>query len=156
GAPGVTYVSAISGPPRPPDLMTPVIVAGRDARDDAADEIVVPEVFAKTAHLEIGDTMRLKLLTPTEVTEFDTGFGEPDGPRVRLKVVGIARIDRDFLDNGLGPVFGTPALFRAHTASEVGNLVLVALDRGPAGVPAFRKELAPLARRTPTDATGKE
>ncbi len=44
GAP-VTYISVSSGPPRPADLFTPVVIDGRAPRDDAADEVLVPSVL---------------------------------------------------------------------------------------------------------------
>ena len=39
---------------------------------------------------------RSSCFRPLEVTQFDTGFGEPDGPELTLKVVGIARVARDW------------------------------------------------------------
>jgi putative ABC transport system permease protein len=156
GTPGVTYVSVSSSLRHPKDLLTPVLVAGRDVHEDAADEVVLPEVFAADSGLRVGDTVQLKLLAPIEFTQFDTGFGEPDGPRVRLRVVGLIRADRAWLGNGLGPFFTTRAFYEAHRASLVGYNLAMRLDGGPRGVARFQQALQPLANRTPTDPTGKE
>lgn len=147
GAP-VSYISVSSGPPRPDDLFTPVIVDGRAPRDDAVGEVMVPSAFADEAGVKVGDTLPLKLLTPLEVTQFDTGFGEPDGPRVDVTVVGIARLARSWVGDGVGPVIGTPALAAAYPQSQVGHNVLVRLADGPAGAPAFERRLNRLRDRT--------
>ncbi|MGZ4597318.1 MAG: FtsX-like permease family protein, partial [Actinomycetes bacterium] len=156
GAPGVTYANVSAGHDRPADLFTPVIVQGRPAHDDAPDEVIVPEAYASEVGIRLGDTIRLKLLTPTEVTQFDTGFGEPDGPLVTLHVVGVFRADRAWLGNGVGPLFATAAFYDAHRPSQVGYDLLLRIRGGSAGVARFRDALEPLGRRTPTDAAGRE
>ena len=135
--PQVAYVSVSSGPPRPDGLFTPVVLEGRAPRDDRAEEVLVPSALADEIGLEVGDRLPLKLLTPLEVTQFDTGFGRPDGPRIDFRVVGIARIARSWVGGGVGPVIGTPALQQRYADSQVGRTVLVRLAGGPAGVPAF-------------------
>jgi hypothetical protein len=152
----VTYVSVSSGPPRPDDLLTPVIVHGRAPRDDAADEVLLPTVLAEAMDLQVGDRLPLKLLTPEEVTQFDTGFGQPDGPRVDLTVVGIARVARSWLGGGLGPVIGTPAFASAYPESAVGHNIVLRLADGPAGVADFDRRLDRLRGRVATGAAGEE
>jgi putative ABC transport system permease protein len=60
----VMFVSISSGPQRDPGLFSPVVVQGRAPRDDAADEVMVPEIAAREIGVHLGDTMRVKLLTP--------------------------------------------------------------------------------------------
>ena len=43
---------------------------------------MVPEIAGPRDGLSLGDPLPLKLLTPLEVTQFDIGFGEPDGPEL--------------------------------------------------------------------------
>jgi putative ABC transport system permease protein len=154
--PQVAYVSVSSGPPRPDTIFSPVILSGREPRDDAPDEVLLPSVLAGELGLEVGDHLRLKLLTPLEVTQFDTGFGDPDGPRVDLRIVGIARVARTWVGGGLGPVIGSPALREAHPDSQLGHNILVRLTDGPAGVPAFDRRLRKLSDRTASGDAGQE
>ena len=155
GAP-VAYVSVTSGPPRSDDLFTPVVVDGRAPRDDAVGEVMVPTAFADEVGMKVGDKLPLKLLTPQEVTEFDTGFGEPDGPRVDLTIVGIARVAKSWMGGGIGPVIGTPALAEAFPESLIGHNILVRLADGPAGADAFERRLDQLRDRTASGAAGEE
>ena len=152
----VLYVSVSSGPPRPADLFTPVVVRGRLPRDDDAREVVVPEILAREVGFHVGDRLVLALLTPLEVTQFDTGFGAPDGPRLPLRVVGVYRTARAWVGNGIGPVIGSPALRRAVPGSFVGWNVQMRLAEGPAGAHAMARRLGKLADRTATGATGQE
>jgi hypothetical protein len=153
---GVLYVSLSAGPKRPPGLFTPVLVQGRAPRDDAPYEVMVPEIAAREIGVHLGDTVPLKLLTPLEVTQFDVGFGEPDGPLLPLKVVGVYRTSRYWVGNGLGPFLGTPALRQAAAGSFVGQSVVVRLRHGAADAPAFARATARLDRRAATGATGQE
>ncbi|HEX6937175.1 MAG TPA: FtsX-like permease family protein [Actinomycetes bacterium] len=155
GAP-VTYMSVSSGPARPDDLFTPVVVDGRAPRDDAVGEVLLPSVLADEVGLGVGDRFTLKLLTPEEVTQFDTGFGEPDGPLVRLTVVGIARVARAWVGNGVGPVIGTPALAEAYPQSQVGHNILVRLADGADGAAAFDRQLDRLREQSASGAAGEE
>ena len=152
----MAFVSVSTGPPRPRDLFTPVLVDGRQPHDDAPDEVLVPSLLADEMGLRVGDTLPLKLLTPEEVTQFDTGFGEADGPRVDLRVVGIARVARGWVGNGMGPVIGTPALGRAYATSLIGRNILVRLAGGKDGVADFARRVDRLRRGTPTGAAGEE
>jgi putative ABC transport system permease protein len=154
--PQIAYVSVSSGPPRPDTIFSPVILAGRAPRDDAADEVLLPSVLADELGLRVGDHLALKLLTPLEVTQFDTGFGEPDGPAVDLRIVGIARVARTWVGGGVGPVIGSPALQKAYPDSQIGHNILVRLADGPAGVPAFDRTLRRLADRTASGEVGQE
>ena len=152
----VTFLSVSSGQAQRDDLFTPVVVEGRRPVDDRVDEVMVPEVLAREAGIELGDRIPLKLLTPLEVTQFDTGFGEPDGPELTLKVVGVVRVARDWVGNGVGPVLGTPALAREYEDSLVGENILLRLTDGAAGSAAVARGLDRLQDRAATDDTGRE
>jgi hypothetical protein len=152
----VMYVSISSGPPRDPDLFSPVVVQGRAPRDDAPDEVMVPEIAAREIGVRLGDTMKVKLLTPLEVTQFDVGFGEPDGPSLALKVVGVFRTSRYWVGNGIGPIIASPALREPAASSFVGHNVMVRLRHGAADAPAFARAVERLDRRAATGATGEE
>ena len=152
----VAYLSVSSGPPRPDTIFSPVILEGRAPRDDRADEVLVPSVLAREIGLHVGDRLPIKLLTPLEVTQFDTGFGEPDGPRLDLRVVGIARVARTWVGGGVGPVIGTPALQREYPDSQLGHNILVRLADGPDGAPAFDRRVRRLGAQAATGDVGQE
>ena len=59
----------------------------------------------------MGDRLPLKFLTASEIAQFDTGFGAPDGPALRMRIVGIARTVNDGTANAAEAV-STPALAR--------------------------------------------
>jgi hypothetical protein len=152
----VAYLSVSSGPPRPDTIFSPVVLEGRAPRDDRADEVLVPSVLAREIGLRVGDRLPIKLLTPLEVTQFDTGFGEPDGPRLDLRVVGIARVARTWVGGGVGPVIGTPALQKAYPDSQLGHNILVRLADGPEGVAAFDRRVRRLGEQAATGDAGEE
>jgi len=152
----VAYLSVSSGPPRPDTLFSPVVLEGRAPRDGRADEVLVPSVLAREVGLHVGDRLPMKLLTPQEVTQFDTGFGKPDGPRLDLRVVGIARVARTWVGGGLGPVIGTPALQKEYPDSQLGHNILVRLADGPEGVPAFDRRVRRLGERASSGDVGQE
>src|SRR5262249_50912856 len=110
--PAVIYVGVTAGEsPPPPGLFTPIIVSGRDGNPEADDEIEVTEQIADLGHLHVGDVLPLKFLTESQIAQFDTGFGEPGGPAIRAKVVGIMRAAVGSGDNG-SETFSTPAFAR--------------------------------------------
>lgn len=100
----LTYLGLIFGPPRPPDLLQPVVVDGRAARDDPADEVMMLESEARG--IRPGDVLSLRFLTPQEFLKFDTGFGEPDGPAVDSRVTGLVRVPGGA--DSFSPLLGTP------------------------------------------------
>jgi putative ABC transport system permease protein len=138
--PAVRFVSLSGGLDHPEDLARPVIVEGRGARADAANEVVAGEPAAAQLGLQVGDEVILRLLLPEEVARFSEGFGEPDGDFVRVRVVGIARAPA-----WVDPVTGlavTPAFARAHAADASGRAVFVHLRRtNPAAREAFAAAL---------------
>jgi hypothetical protein len=138
----VHFVAITSGPPKPPGLFTPVVVAGREPGDGAPLEVTVTEALAGHLDLAPGDRLPLKLLAPEEVYAFDTGFGEPDGPAVDLQVVGVVRV-ASAGNEGTGPVYAGPAFARDMAPWVAGASQLVRLE--PGGRAAFEAGLAALS-----------
>ena len=128
--PGVNYISIAAGSPRPPDLLSPLVLSGRMPADDRVDEVLVGEDMARETGLQVGAVVPLKMLTTQEFEQFDTGFGEPDGPSLTVRVVGIGRFPG--WGNGLGYVLGTPA-FAAGAFSTTSLTSTPALP----GMPSF-------------------
>jgi ABC-type lipoprotein release transport system permease subunit len=142
----LTYlgVFAPTGPP-PPGLFTPVYVDGHAPDPDSATDLVVSERLARDLDLHVGDRLPLSFLTTEEVTQFDTGFGRPDGPSVSMSVVGVVRVVDDDTANS-AQAFSTPALARRiqEGGSSYPN-VFVRLHDGLHQLPAFRASVQQLA-----------
>ncbi|MET0327077.1 MAG: ABC transporter permease, partial [Ilumatobacteraceae bacterium] len=133
--PGTVYTALLTGPAPPAGLFTPVVVAGRPPATDAPEEVLVIEAYADDFDLVPGDTITLDFLTPDEVAQFDTGFGDPDGPTVELVVSGITRLP----GARQSPIIAGPAFFERYGDEVgVGHTVLLRLDGGPAAVPALQ------------------
>jgi hypothetical protein len=127
--PGVVYISIAAGPPRPPDLLQPIVLSGRLPADDRPDEILLGEEMARQTGVGVGAELPLKMLTTEEFEQFDTGFGEPDGPRLSVRVVGIGRFPG--WGTGLGNVLGTPAFAERYAAYSPGGVLLLRLKDEP-------------------------
>ena len=69
----------------------PIVVSGRLANPDAADEVVVAKETADLLHLEVGDSAGFTAYRSGEYG------GVPTGPTGRLTVVGIVRTPRDLV-----------------------------------------------------------
>ncbi len=98
--------------------------------------------------------LTVSLLTGEEVTQFDTGFGEPDGATLELEVVGVARTPTGVFDTG--PLLITPALVELHPESVAGVALYVELRDGRAGVAAFTEEVAAIAASADPTPGGEE
>jgi hypothetical protein len=132
------YTSVLAGTEPPPaGLFQPVLREGRAPDPEAADEVVVSQNFRTISGYGVGDHIDLAFLTRTEVHQFETGFGAPDGPKITATIVGVVVTA---IDSGTNTpaMFGTPALARLISPDSVAAVsVFVRLDRGVAGVPAF-------------------
>jgi putative ABC transport system permease protein len=138
------YLAVLSGPPPPPGLLDPVLVDGRPADPSRADEAVVSEAFSRVAGVHPGDVITLDMLTAEEVGQFDTGFGDPDGPRVELIVTGTVRLAPGTLDQV--PVMATPAFAERYAEDGIaGRNMYLRLEGGSAGYPAFTAGVEQLA-----------
>lgn len=139
---GLQYAGVIAPTQTPAGLVQPVIVAGRAAAPGAADEVVATETIVDAAGLSVGDRLVLRMLSAEEVFQFDTGFGEPDGPLVELAVVGIARVTPGLFDGS--PLLATPAFAGAHTDLFAGYDLRLAVRGGPAAAGAVIEQATAL------------
>lgn len=127
-ASGLMYASVAAGPDHPPDLLRPVVLEGRLPRDSVMDEVLVAEAFARDFDLRVGSVVELRLFTGAQVARSGQGFGEPAGPLVRLRVVGLGRMP--VWGNEIGVLMGTPAFAAAHTPTAAGRSVHLRLAPG--------------------------
>ena len=100
------------------------VLEGRRARPDRADEVVLPEKFAKATGAKVGDTVTLHGFTPTQIQEVLAGSNvtEPQGPEVPLTVVGITRVPSDLsLEGGTGGVVLTTQAFTRRYGDQIGS-----------------------------------
>ncbi len=96
-------------------LFRPAVVSGRAPDPARPDEVLLLEGVAEELGARPGDTLTLSLLTAEEASQFDTGFGEPDGPTRTFTVTGLARVPPGLLD-------GTPLVTTPAFAAEVHDL----------------------------------
>jgi hypothetical protein len=160
--PAVRFVSVSAGPKHPRDLMHPVVIDGREPRNDAPDEVLAGEPVAAELGLRPGDEVILRLLLADEIARFAQGFGEPDGGFARVRVVGIARAPA--WAEPLTGLLTTPAFARKHVDDVSMRAVFVRLrstdptarDAFAAGLVAAyaadpnESPLDPFLRPTPT------
>ena len=75
----------------------PLIVSGRAVDSGQADEVALNESLAAELGVRVGQTITLESMTAHWVDVADKGdAGPPDGPVVRVKVVGLARTPAEF------------------------------------------------------------
>ena len=135
----------------------PVVLAGRLADPDRADEAVVTARFVTSYGKGVGDTVTALLLTPQQLQQISISQPTPAGPRLQLRIVGVVRSSW-FSDDAAshGELLTTPALLREHRAnlfSEQGNWfdALVRLRGGTAALPAFTTHLQQATGKTDID-----
>lgn len=150
------YLGVTAGPRRPRALRPHLVVRGRAARPGAAGEIVITEDLARETGLDVGDRLPMAFLTAEEFTQFDTGFGEPDGPRLGLRIVGVVRSILGSGDNAPG-AFGTEALARRlRAAGSAYPATFLDLRDGSAGLAAFDRRLDAVSARAAPVAGAEE
>ena len=138
------YLAVLSGPEPPPGLFDPVLVAGRPADPTRSDEAVIAEGYARAAGVGPGDLIVVDMLTAEEIGQFDTGFGDPDGPHVELAVTGVARVAPGTLDQV--PVLATPAFAERYADDGIaGRNMYVRLTDGRGGYDEFAAGVEQLA-----------
>ena len=150
----LNYLSVSVGADRPADLLQPVVIEGRAPDPRRVDEILVAEELAAFGGYEPGDVIRYDLLLPEEVFQFDTGFGEPDGPTVELRVVGIGRLSS--WGNGVGPALGTPAFAERYPELVAGSTLVLRLDGRPDAERRLSRALDEIAASLPAPPGGGE
>ncbi len=128
------------------------VVAGRLARPTAVDEVNLGEALAAQLHIRVGDDLDGQSYSPDLIARLVagevTGSPAPDGPDVRLRVVGIVRRPLDLGDRGSagGVLVLTPAFARKYDASIGtfnGTILRVRTRHGEADV----AQVAAAARR---------
>jgi len=150
-------------------LDRPIVLEGRFAHLDRADEVIVDDGTARRRHLEIGSRLTMWSYSAEQMNNaFATGFGQlpsPEGPAYTFRVVGIVRqpsdvnappasIVADAIYAGQGGMVLTPAFLRRFADDQgVPKELLpgiegfrVRLRHGLADLPAFRQGLQGLAR----------
>ena len=139
------------------DIARTRIVAGRDTKTGAPEEIVIGEPLAEQRGIEVGDSVVLLTYTPEQIQELigevGTPIPEPDGPRIRMNVVGISRSPVDLSQQGdVGGILLLSRAFSEKYGDRIGSyidVVLVRLTEGSAGVPGFVRELRRAVRDDP-------
>jgi hypothetical protein len=143
-------------------LERPVMLQGRLYRADRADEIVATPQFMSVYHKHLGDSVTLLLATTQQANEgFDTSSGLPGGPRIRARIVGVARnVFGSSTEDGPGSSGGfqvSPALFAHYRANFIGTTggsyinALIRLRGGHADIARFRADLARVTGRSDID-----
>jgi len=137
----------------------PVVLAGRLPDPTRLDEAVVTPRFAEQYGHGLGSVLTARLNRPEVIDQAFTltYIPRPDGPTLRLKVVGVVR--SNLLSDALadtGWVVASPAVFRTYRTSFVGHEVfptqaLVSLHGGAAAIPAFQAALAAATGRSDID-----
>lgn len=147
--PALRYVSVNAGAAEPADLVRPVVVAGREPAADAPDELLIGEPLAEDAGLGVGDEVVLRLLTPGEIGMFGAGFGAPDGPTLRMRVVGVGRMP--VWGDGLAQALAGPAFAAAHPSEQGAVAAFVRLrDRAEGTRVAFAAAYTAAAAADPS------
>ncbi|WP_433430578.1 ABC transporter permease [Nonomuraea sp. CA-141351] len=141
-------------PPRGPEtyrtIERPVVLEGRLPDPARVDEVAVTARFPR----RVGDRLTLRLMTPEEAEDPDFD-GNPHGPAISARVVGVARgpwYGDSISDQG--QVLVSPALFGEHPANFIGTHksfgfvnALVRLKRGGADLASFKAGLARVTGR---------
>ncbi len=134
--PEVTYLTVVSGGPRPDGLFSPLVVDGRLPADDAVGEVAADVDFAEQAGVEVGDRARIGFLTQEEFESFDTGFDEPDGPVVDMEVVGTFRVAGNASTESVA-LLGSPAFSSLAADAGGGDGAMVRLMPGAEAAARF-------------------
>ena len=146
--PEVAYIAIQSLPPEPDDVFTPVLVSGRLYRAGAPDEAVMTERAARRQGIRPGAVVRLKMLAPPELLQFATGFGQPDGPVVELRITGLVRVPGPVIETA--PILTSPALAaRYPDAMSAGDITYLRLRDGARSVPAVQRAIDRLGSALP-------
>jgi ABC-type antimicrobial peptide transport system permease subunit len=137
---------------RPPQARA-IVLAGQDADQSRADEVMLNESAAQELHAHVGSVLQLRGYRPDQLQQAMNGTTVP--PRVApgsVRVTGIIRLPTDLTDDldaptgvtyfGQGDIFATAAFFRQYHTS-IGNFegISFQLKDGAAGLPAFAAQV---------------
>jgi hypothetical protein len=132
-----------------------ILVAGRRAVPSRAGEVMINETAARIMGAHVGSVIQLRGFRPDQVTQVLNGnVLRPDVTLPDVRVTGIIRSPSDLGDSGApadvtfagtGSLFLTAAFYHRF-AGSVGNMFGLSfhLNRGRAGLPAFRSEVSRL------------
>jgi ABC-type lipoprotein release transport system permease subunit len=120
----------------------PRVVEGRLARLTESDEIVIGELLAERLGVRVGGELTAESYSPQQIEQFQRGenAGPPNGPTVRLHVVGLVRRPLDLAGRGAagGVLVPTPAFNERYgdkIGSFSGHVLRVRTRNGAADVP---------------------
>ena len=140
GSPQVLFFGAMGDPGMETPIGHPVVVDGRLARPDAADEVVVNEVLQDRYGLAVGDVLDVTFLAAGD--EAAVGARPvATGPRVELAIVGVVRTFDDLSaaasgtsgSTDSGALFTGPGVWRAtEGASSFFSSIAVQTEDGDA------------------------
>jgi len=141
---------------RPPQSRA-IVLAGRDAVQSRANEVMLNESAAQALHAHIGSVLEMRGYRPSELQQVMNGAKLPQDVSLGSVVVtGIIRLPTDLTDNaaadadvtyaGQGDVIATAAFYQKYAAS-VGNFTGMSfqLKQGAAGLSAFVAQVRHLA-----------
>ena len=121
------------------------LITGRVADPAAPDEITIGEILAAQLHRGVGDHIDIASYSASQVAAAIAAGGggrpgQPLGPRVRLRIVGIVRRPLDLSDVGAqgGIIVLTPAFHRKYSGviGTLGVIVQIRTRHGAADVPS--------------------
>jgi hypothetical protein len=142
---------------RPPQARA-IILAGRDADQSRADEVMLNESAALELHAHVGSVLELRGYRPDQLQQVMNGTTIP--PQVvtgNVRVTGIIRLPTDLTDNldspagvtyyGSGDIIATAAFFHKY-ADALGYFegISFQLKDGTAGLPAFAAQVQRMSR----------
>ena len=111
----------------------PLLLDGRLAHADRADEAVVDDVTASQRHLRVGSRVRMWAFSGSQMgnpsTTVFSKYPVPGGPSYEFRVVGVVRIpggvdappasiSKDAAYDGVGEIHLTPAFLRRYAADQ--------------------------------------
>jgi hypothetical protein len=141
---------------RPPQSRA-IVLAGRDAVQSRANEVMLNESAARALHAHVGSVLEMRGYRPSELQQVMNGAKLPlDVSLGSVVVTGIIRLPTDLTDNaaadadvtyaGQGDVIATAAFYQKYAAS-VGNFTGMSfqLKQGAAGLSAFAAQVRHLA-----------
>ena len=109
----------------------PRLLDGRRPHPDRADEVAVPETLANAMHLGVGDQLVVSGYSPAQVAALMSSRGQPprpEGPEVRLRVVGITRVPSDLsIEGNAGGLLLATRAFLERYGGEIGTFAPVVL-----------------------------
>ena len=134
-----------------------IILAGRDADQSRADEVVLNESAAQQLHAHVGSVLQLRGYRPDQLQQVMNGTDIPPSTSAgSVRVTGIIRLPTDLTDNldapagvtytGQGDIIATAAYYHEYAAA-IGNFAGMSfqLKDGAAGLPAFEAQANRLA-----------